>query len=205
MRYPILLMGLLLGNVAAAAQWEILYMDTGSEPTDTARFDTRAECEAALKRIEKAAVCVEYEPLPPAWTSGRETDEFTGEKRVWADATGRKRDRWGGTTLHRLGIECRDGAFSLTFSSGVVAAPSSEVILYVKVDDDEPFRFDARLYRNSYESGYVDIPVAHPIVEQMKAGRLARIRVDAQTEIVDWSVSLRGFTASSKQVLSACQ
>lgn len=200
-----LLMGVLLGSVATAEQWEILYMDTGAEPTDTARFDTRAECERALEQIEKAAVCVEYEPPPPAWTFDQETDEFTGEKRVWAAAAGRKRDRWGGTTLHRLGVECRDGGFSLTFSTGVVAAPSSEVLLYVKVDNNEPIQFDARLYRNSYESGYADIPVTHPIVEQMKAGRLARVRVDAQTEIVDWSVSLRGFTASSKRVLSDCQ
>ncbi|CAH1554743.1 hypothetical protein [Vibrio owensii] len=100
----------------------------------------------------------------------------------------------------------------LTFDvDSALGVPNTEVDMFVKVDDNKPIKFRGRLYSNSYRSGFVRMNdktgvQISKLLAQMIAGNRAFVKIqnDRRSEIVDYSVSLSGFTSSSNKTLSAC-
>lgn len=213
---------LFMATSVNAEQWRLVYFedDISTKPTKNQLlifvlnknqlYASLDECEAA-KALEGArgipVFCQVYTPPKPAWKFSQTIDEFTEQRTLSAFALGSTRDHWGNRDYHSLGIECRNKSdLSLTFSTNIIATPSSNnITLYIKIDQNKAVKLSARMYRNSYESGYVTINKTNSLFDQLKAGNRARVRIDAGNEIIDWSVSLKGFTQSSAKVLNDCQ
>lgn len=92
-----------------------------------------------------------------------------------------------------------------------IDVPQSEVDFFIKVDNNDLIPFTAKLYSNSYSSGYVSLNEFYKndinkLVLQMRRGNTAYIRVQnkRRSEIVNFNVDLKGFTNWSKETLAAC-
>ncbi|EKO3439978.1 hypothetical protein V9J75_000928 [Vibrio fluvialis] len=143
------------------------------------------------------------------WLTSDSTDKITGERTVSAFSYIYKQDE-------SIGIRCDvtsdQRQLMLTFDSdSALGTPRTDVDIFVKVDDNQPISFRGRLYTNSYRSGYVraDNKIeadVSKLIAQMLAGNKAYVKIqnDRRSEVVNFSVSLTGFTASSKQTISAC-
>ncbi|XAG09885.1 hypothetical protein NM432_18525 (plasmid) [Vibrio metschnikovii] len=143
------------------------------------------------------------------WLKSDSTDKITGERTVSSFSYKYKKEE-------RIGIRCDvtsdQRQLMLTFASdSALGTPRTEVEMFVKVDDNLPINFRGRLFTNSYRSGYVraddktEADVSK-LVAQMLAGNKAYVKLqnDSRSEVVNFTVSLIGFTASSKQTISAC-
>ncbi|WP_163392968.1 hypothetical protein [Enterovibrio norvegicus] len=143
------------------------------------------------------------------WLNTDSNDKITGERLVSAFSYVYKKDE-------SIGIRCdisdEKQQFMLTFDSdNALGTPRKNVDMFVKVDDNQPISFRGRLYTNSYRSGYVsanDKTEANikKLVAQMIAGHKAYVKIqnDRRSEIVNFTVGLSGFTATSKQTISVC-
>lgn len=155
------------------------------------------------------------------WYSHSEIDDFSGEKShntySYSVYQSDYFEGWQKNYEKEFGLRCDvskvgDQDFMLTFSvPSAIATPRSAVEMMIKVDDQEPLSFEGNLFSNSYQSGYIlmssknETNIAE-LITKMKAGSLALVRVNdlRNSEIVDMKISLKGFTKSSKDALSAC-
>ncbi|MEQ6344001.1 hypothetical protein [Vibrio cyclitrophicus] len=155
-------------------------------------------------------VLVLISPLVSAkWLNTDNTDEITGKRTVSSFSYRYQQDE-------SVGVRCDVSGSStdvlLTFDvDKALGTPNTEIDMFVKVDDNQPIQFRGRLYSNSYRSGFVRLnsqtdSKINKLLTQMIAGNKAFVKVqnDRRSEIVDYSVSLSGFTASSKKVISTC-
>ena len=136
-----------------------------------------------------------------------EVDEFTGNRRISTMAMGRP----GSTQVLLI---CRivpsTDVKSLSLGFGVdepIAAPGSDVIIYLRVDQNEPIGgLYAQMFPTSYEGAFMMVQgkLTHDLIAQMKAGDTLKVRFQGTINIVEYAVSLSGFTKASAAVLKAC-
>ena len=115
-----------------------------------------------------------------------------------------------------LGVRCdvkgsRQEIMVTFLAEKPIDVPQSEVDFFVKVDNNELISFTARLFSNSYSSGYVsaagsDKSDINKLIKQMRKGNTAHVRVQntRRSEIINYNVDLNGFTNWSKETLGAC-
>lgn len=143
------------------------------------------------------------------WLTSDNTDAITGERTVSAFSYIYKQDESIGV---RCDVSGDKKSIMLTFDADdALGTPRTNVDMFVKVDDNQPISFRGRLYTNSYRAGYVDASGdseadVSKLLAQMIAGNKAYVKIqnDRRSEVVNFNVSLSGFTAKSKKALSAC-
>ncbi|HIF5618499.1 hypothetical protein CGH86_13990 [Vibrio parahaemolyticus] len=143
------------------------------------------------------------------WLNTDNTDEITGKRTVSAFSYVYKQDESIGV---RCDVSDNKKSIMLTFNAdNAFGTPRTNVDMFVKVDDNQPISFRGQLYTNSYRAGYVNASGeteadVSKLLAQMIAGNKAYVKIqnDRRSEIVDFNVSLSGFTAKSKKALSAC-
>lgn len=140
------------------------------------------------------------------WQVFKSVDDFTSVVSVSASRSDIIDDGYGGSDWQSFGLRCLDNDLLMTFEAGEnVSYGGATVAFYVKVDNNKAVKFAARIYRNSYKSGYVVILANDPIIQQLKAGNIAKIRVDSRRDIIDWTMNLKGYTAAVNQVIASCK
>ena len=138
------------------------------------------------------------------WTSSVVIDEMTDEKTINARVLGTMADVVADQdTLSGLGFSCRKDLSVTFYTSEVVASPGSKVTLHIRVDDYDAVQFEATMYRNSFNSGYVVIDRSNPIIQQMDSRSMrpggpqsngqVKVRVDSGSTVVNYKVGLVGF------------
>ena len=137
------------------------------------------------------------------WHLNTEVDEFDESKSTTMF-------RWD-KKYRSIGLRCdnkeNSNTLMITFDAGeVISSPGSDVWLYMKVDDNKSHKYRARTWRNSYEGGYIAVvdDKSKSIIREMIPGSILKSRVDAGSSIVDFTVSLNGFTKNASKLLPLC-
>ncbi|WP_153448266.1 invasion associated locus B family protein [Vibrio algicola] len=144
------------------------------------------------------------------WLNSDNTDAITEGRTISVFSYKYKQDETIGL---RCDVSAEGEEALITFDAdSVLGVPNTQVDMFVKVDDNKPIKFRGRLYSNSYTSGFVRAndkteSQFNKLVAQMTSGNKAIVKIqnDRRSEIVNFNVSLSGFTAKSKKVLSVCK
>lgn len=141
------------------------------------------------------------------WKVTIKKDKFTEEVLAYASTKVLKYNS------ESLQLQCNAGTVLIGFRviDDVFALPDSLVKVDVKIDKNKAFTdMNGRMFLGSYNTGYL-LPLKtdkiEKIIEQMKAGNYAEIRVTNETR-GDWSVarsSLVGFTKAYDAVKGVCK
>ena len=145
------------------------------------------------------------------WKPNTKIDEFDRTK----STTISQSDRFGRSIGLRCDEDDSNTKLMITFDTRtVVSSPSTSVILYLKIDDNESFKFFAKMWRNSYEGGFLIVRSTDSIdnssresveaIKQMIPGSTLKVRVDADNKLIDYAISLQGFTRNSNELLTNC-
>jgi hypothetical protein len=111
------------------------------------------------------------------------------------------------------GIRCDDRS-KLLITFGLAQdldEENAKVDLVFKVDNNKPLAFEGQLFSNSKESGFVradkqNLALINRLILQSKEGRTVDIRASNkdQSQFIEYSVSLSGFTRFSQATRDAC-
>lgn len=147
------------------------------------------------------------------WYSRDNTDQITGQHTVSAFYN----NYYYGDNSVSLGVRCDESTsirrLSVTFDAGsAIDVPRSEINMFVKVDKNPPISLKGHLYTNSYSAGYVQITDeiqndTNKLITQMINGYEAYVKLqdDDLSNIQDFYIDLKGFTAKSKKTLNTCE
>ncbi|MCG9627772.1 hypothetical protein L1D34_23340 [Vibrio mediterranei] len=125
---------------------------------------------------------------------------------------------WGfgniiGEEFTSYGIRC-DSRSKLLLTLGFVTELenfNAPIDVVFKVDGNDPIHLEGKLFSNSKKSGFVradksNISMINQLILQSRKGRVIDIRVSnvEQSQFVEYSVPLYGFSKFSKATRSAC-
>lgn len=146
------------------------------------------------------------------WSYYKDVDDFSDRIDHSSHAISKKPTRYQDDYAY-LGVRCTGNKnFLVTVDAGYsIATPSSPITILIKVDENTPFTFRGTLYSNSYNSGAIrlspnNVQEIDNLIKQFKAGNEAKVRIvtEGSRDIVNFSVTLTGFTKTSAPVLAAC-
>ncbi|WP_104399080.1 hypothetical protein [Vibrio penaeicida] len=165
-----------------------------------------------------------YDPMQ-AWYKSEKTDEFSGEitysaygvAGYYSEATKYSKARYRSDFDHTFGVRCdvdKSGEqnFMIKFNGkSALATPNTRVNLAIKIDENAPIYFDAKLFSNSYRAGFVRMneenkKKVETLISQARAGYKIRVRANdrAKSDFTEFTASLRGFTKMTAKTLKAC-
>lgn len=114
---------------------------------------------------------------------------------------------------YEFGVRCdvvgKEKMFIFFFSGpDVISTPNSRMTVKVKIDSNDVLDYKGRMFTNSYQSGFM-YPIdadTSKLVSQMRKGNNMKVRIAniRRSNIVNYSVSLSGFSKESATAVKLC-
>ncbi|MBY8008215.1 hypothetical protein KW471_07890 [Vibrio fluvialis] len=170
-----------------------------------------------------ANICQASDTNFDIWKYSEHKDEFSniytyevmGRAGTISDAVEEGKFIFYPNNFYQIGLRCDENKtkdLMLIFNvKDTIATPNSNVVLQLKSDNNPPLSFNGRLFSNSYRGGYIKLSETNSndfskAINQFKKSNNLKVRISdiRKSSVIDYEVSLSGFTKTSKKLLTKC-